>query len=138
MRRSTVLSLPFSLCSLVYPKNLFLNFSGSDMDHECLRTDGISSRYKNTAATTILPEYGCLIVSPANLWKRDAAMFQVPCLILSLYFLSFKTKVIVQTHLLEVVTLLRRLFIKSGWIDIFIFLIPVHEKYKYFCSAAIR
>ena len=51
--------------------------SGSDVDHECLRTDGISSRYKNTAATTILPEYGCLIVSPANLWKRDAGLFQV-------------------------------------------------------------
>ena len=47
------------------------------MDHECVRTDGISSRYKNTAATTILPEYGCLIVSPANLWKRDPVTFQV-------------------------------------------------------------
>jgi len=48
------------------------------MDHECVRTDGISARYKNTAATTILPEYGCLIVSPANLWKRDPITFQVP------------------------------------------------------------
>ena len=57
---------------------ILFRFSGSDMDHECLRTDGISSRYKNTAATTILPEYGCLIVSPANLWKRDPGLFQVP------------------------------------------------------------
>ena len=51
--------------------------SGLDIDHECVRTDGISSRYKNTAATNILPEYGCLIVSPANLWKRDPVTFQV-------------------------------------------------------------
>ena len=47
------------------------------MDLECVRTDGISSRYKKTVAATILPEYGCLIVSPANLWKRDAGTFQV-------------------------------------------------------------
>ena len=47
------------------------------MDEECLRTDGVSSRYKLTPTLkTILPEYGCLILSPANLWKRDPMTFQ--------------------------------------------------------------
>ena len=44
------------------------------MDHECLRTDGLSRRYRGM---NILPDYGCLILSPANLWSKDSVLFQV-------------------------------------------------------------
>lgn len=57
------------------------------MDHACIRTDGLSLRYKNTAAASILPDYGCLIVSPANLWMRDAMIFQVHILVVKCLFL---------------------------------------------------
>ena len=50
------------------------NFSGLDMDHECLRTDGLSPRYRSM---DILPDYGCMILSPANLWARDSVAFQM-------------------------------------------------------------
>ena len=44
------------------------------MDHICLRTDGLSSRYRSM---DILPDYGCMILSPANLWARDSESFQM-------------------------------------------------------------
>ena len=62
-------------------KNLYLktsvtifSFSGLDMDHICLRTDGLSARYRSM---DILPDYGCMILSPANLWARDSESFQM-------------------------------------------------------------
>lgn len=48
--------------------------SGLDMDHICLRTDGLSPRYRSM---DILPDYGCMILSPANLWARDSVSFQM-------------------------------------------------------------
>lgn len=33
------------------------NRSGLDMDHECLRTDGLAPRYRSTLSN-ILPDYG--------------------------------------------------------------------------------
>lgn len=50
--------------------------TGLDMDSVCLRTDGLSAKYKFASTLNVLPEYGCLILSPANLWGRDAADFQ--------------------------------------------------------------
>ena len=50
-------------------------FSGLDMDHECLRTDGLSPRYQSSM--DILPNYGSMMLSPANLWARDSAAFQM-------------------------------------------------------------
>lgn len=48
-----------------------------DMDHLCLRTDGLAEKYRHWATkTNILPDYGCLILSPANLWQRDPRFFQ--------------------------------------------------------------
>ena len=44
------------------------------MDHICLRTDGLSPRYRSME---ILPDYGCMILSPANLWARDSIAFQM-------------------------------------------------------------
>ena len=44
------------------------------MDHICLRTDGLSTRYRSM---DILPDYGCMILSPANLWARDSESFQM-------------------------------------------------------------
>ena len=49
--------------------------TGLDMDHECLRTDGLAARYRSPLAH-ILPDYGCLILSPANLWSKDSVLFQ--------------------------------------------------------------
>ena len=47
------------------------------MDHLCLRTDGLAEKYRHWATkTNILPDYGCLILSPANLWQRDPRFFQ--------------------------------------------------------------
>jgi len=57
--------------------------SGSDMDHECLRTDGLSPRYRSI---NILPDYGCLILSPANLWSKDSVLFQMDPNLLSTLF----------------------------------------------------
>ena len=45
------------------------------MDHECLRTDGLAPRYKSSLSS-ILPDYGCLILSPANIWRKDSGLFQ--------------------------------------------------------------
>ena len=45
------------------------------MDHECLRTDGLAPRYRSTLAH-ILPDYGCLILSPANIWRKASSVFQ--------------------------------------------------------------
>ncbi len=47
------------------------------MDDNCLRTDGLSVQYRTPAATAVLPEFGCLVLSPANLWRRDPAAFQM-------------------------------------------------------------
>ncbi len=52
-------------------------FSGQHLDSVCLRTDGLSSRYRFASALGILPEYGCLILSPANLWGRNPNTFQM-------------------------------------------------------------
>ena len=49
--------------------------TGLDMDHECLRTDGLSPRYK-ASLSQLLPDYGCLILSPANIWGKDPTTFQ--------------------------------------------------------------
>ena len=49
--------------------------TGLDMDHECLRTDGLAPRYRSTLSS-ILPDYGCLILSPANIWRKDSSLFQ--------------------------------------------------------------
>ena len=65
------------------------NSNSSDqlqMDKQCLRTDGLSSRYKSTSAVDVLPEYGCLILSPANLWQRDPATFQMDANVISTVF----------------------------------------------------
>ena len=45
------------------------------MDHECLRTDGLAPRYRSSLSS-ILPDYGCLILSPANIWRKDSGLFQ--------------------------------------------------------------
>ena len=50
--------------------------TGLDMDHECVRTDGLAPRYRASLAH-ILPDYGCLILSPANIWSKDPATFQL-------------------------------------------------------------
>ena len=49
--------------------------TGLDMDHECLRTDGLAPRYRSSLSP-ILPDYGCLILSPANIWRKDSSLFQ--------------------------------------------------------------
>jgi len=49
--------------------------TGLDMDHECLRTDGLAPRYRASLAH-LLPDYGCLILSPANIWRKDPTTFQ--------------------------------------------------------------
>ena len=49
--------------------------TGLDMDHECLRTDGLAPRYRSSLSS-ILPDYGCLILSPANIWRKDSGLFQ--------------------------------------------------------------
>lgn len=57
------------------------------MDHVCLRTDGIAEKYRHWAITTnILPDYGCLILSPANLWSRDPRSFQFDANVINTVF----------------------------------------------------
>ena len=61
--------------------------TGTDMDHLCLRTDGIAEKYRHWATkTNILPDYGCLILSPANLWQRDPRSFQFDANVISTVF----------------------------------------------------
>ena len=43
-------------------------FSGKTMDSSCLRADGLSAKYRFASTLSVVPEYGCLILSPANLW----------------------------------------------------------------------
>ena len=51
--------------------------TGIDTDHVCLRTDGIADKYRHWATkTNILTDYGCLLLSPANLWQREFSVFQ--------------------------------------------------------------
>jgi len=49
--------------------------TGLDMDHECMRTDGLAPRYR-TSLSHLLPDYGCLILSPANIWGKDPTTYQ--------------------------------------------------------------
>ena len=46
------------------------------MDDNCLRTDGLSPEYRALSSSALLPEFGCLVLSPANLWRRDPSAFQ--------------------------------------------------------------
>ena len=57
------------------------------MDSSCLRTDGLSAKYRFASTLSVVPEYGCLVLSPANLWGRDPNAFQVS---LFLNFLGLK------------------------------------------------
>ena len=57
--------------------------SGLDMDHQCLRTDGLSPRYRSM---NILPEFGCLILTPASLWGKDSGLFQMDSKLVSTIF----------------------------------------------------
>ena len=59
--------------------------TGLDMDHECLRTDGLSPRYRSSLAH-LLPDYGCLILSPANIWRRDPTSYQEDATIVDTVF----------------------------------------------------
>ena len=59
--------------------------TGLDMDHECLRTDGLAPRYRSSLSS-ILPDYGCLILSPANIWSKDPATFQLDTAIVDTVF----------------------------------------------------
>ena len=34
-----------------------------------------SPRYRSTLSA-LLPDYGCLVLSPANIWRRDSSLFQ--------------------------------------------------------------
>ena len=56
------------------------------MEAECLRADGLSVRYKTPSVSKVLPEYGCLILSPANLWQKDPSAFQMDSNIISTVF----------------------------------------------------
>ena len=47
------------------------------MDSSCLRADGLSAKYRFASTLSVVPEYGCLVLSPANLWGRDPNAFQV-------------------------------------------------------------
>ena len=47
------------------------------MDSTCLRTDGLSAKYRFASTLSVVPEYGCLVLSPANLWGRDPSAFQL-------------------------------------------------------------
>lgn len=52
-------------------------FRSTSLEDECLRTDGLSTRYKSSSAVNVLPEYGCLVISPANVWRKDPSAFQM-------------------------------------------------------------
>ena len=57
------------------------------MDHLCLRTDGLAEKYKhNIMMTKMLPDYGCLMLSPANLWQKDPRAFQMDSNVISTVF----------------------------------------------------
>ena len=57
------------------------------MDHLCLRTDGLAEKYKhNIIMTKMLPDYGCLMLSPANLWQKDPRAFQMDSNVISTVF----------------------------------------------------
>ena len=61
--------------------------TGQDMDHLCLRTDGLAEKYKhNIIMTKMLPDYGCLMLSPANLWQKDPRAFQMDSNVISTVF----------------------------------------------------
>ena len=61
--------------------------TGIDTDHLCLRTDGIADKYRHWATkTNILTDYGCLLLSPANLWQRDPRSFQFDANVVSTVF----------------------------------------------------
>ncbi|TRY79121.1 hypothetical protein TCAL_05977 [Tigriopus californicus] len=59
---------------------------GKSLEDECLRTDGLSTRYKSSSAVNVLPEYGCLAISPANVWRKDPSAFQMDANIVATVF----------------------------------------------------
>lgn len=52
----------------------FLDFSSVVLDHLCLHIEDVKK--KNNKMDPVLPEYKCLILSPANLWQQDFNKFQ--------------------------------------------------------------
>ena len=78
---------------------LFRDLStNQDMDHLCLRTDGLSDKYRhNYNIAKMLPDYGCLMLSPANLWERDLRSFQMDANVISTVF-NFQGKGMFFSH----------------------------------------
>lgn len=45
------------------------------LGHLCLHVEAVKQRTNSIRYETILPEYNCLILSPANFWQQDIQQF---------------------------------------------------------------
>lgn len=56
----------------IFLSDLYL-FSSKTLGHVCLHVEAI--RNKEASYRGVLPEYSCLVLSPANLWQQDVQRF---------------------------------------------------------------
>lgn len=59
-------------------------FSSKSLGHVCLHVEAIKK--SKDAKSNILPQYSCLVLSPANLWHQDVQQFAQDPTILSTIF----------------------------------------------------
>lgn len=62
-------------CTKKWLSFTFFLLSSSSLDSMCLHIENIKK--KNNKMSSILPEYNCLLLSPANLWQQDFNKFQL-------------------------------------------------------------
>ncbi|XP_034230725.1 sterol regulatory element-binding protein cleavage-activating protein isoform X1 [Thrips palmi] len=66
-------------------RNYELENRSRSLSHVCLHVEAVKSRYTSDRKH-ILPEYSCLVLSPANLWHQDFQEFQQDASLLSTIF----------------------------------------------------
>lgn len=66
-------------------RNYEVENSSRSLSHVCLHVEAVKSRYTSDRKH-ILPEYNCLVLSPANLWHQDFQEFQQDSSLLSTIF----------------------------------------------------
>jgi hypothetical protein len=74
------------LCIYMYLPIMYFSFFFSSLvlNDLCLHVEQLKKRTKKMVG--VLPEYSCLVLSPANLWQQDINMFQKDSQLISTIF----------------------------------------------------
>lgn len=62
------------------------DFSGTSLGHICFHVESVKRNVAAHKESPVLPEYSCLLLSPANLWQQDIERFLLDANILTTVF----------------------------------------------------